>query len=146
MFTDVLCSVKSGDEFEADFIEVCRKLYPEDAVPTYGTDIDYQEGTDMVLFKLPVDFTCNFAGKDHMQVLPNTVFIQRYGVDVKFGVRYGNSHNGYHEFKRPVLVIGIDYIPIEIRKDLDPLFEIISSKLDKIIDMGMDQYFEVVPD
>ena len=108
---------------------------------TGGTRLDIEQGTDLVIWGIPTDFTCNFAGKDHMEILPETVDIFG-GVKVRFGVRTGNSHRGFTRFKTPVLVIGIDAVESFLGTWMENIVQAFAGKLDEIIETGQSQYWD----
>ena len=99
-------------------------------------------GTDAYMWGVPCDFTYNFSGKDHTVALPEDIDLF-CGTKVRFGVRTGNSHKGFTKFERPVLVIGIDGADDSfIGSWLVNIVEAFGKKLQDIINLGQDQYWD----
>ncbi len=96
------------------------------------------QGTDAVVYGLPVDFTCDFRGINHMVAYEEMSF-EISGIGrVQFGVRTGSSRV---KFDTPVLVIGIE-TPYNIRQVCRHLFENIWSSIGRIVDTGSEVYWQ----
>lgn len=98
---------------------------------------DYKLGTDAFIYGLPVDFTCNFAGKNHMvdtEVSMSTPF-----GEIKFGVRTGN---GRVSFSQPVLVIGVDTDFYLKKNNIPSIISAVSKRVEEIISTGTDAYWD----
>jgi hypothetical protein len=134
-----------GVEFEQELCEVCRETFHnmgdvKGFQSVNGTKADLEQGTDCYIWGVPVDFTYNFEGKDHTEELPESIITRE--ATFRFGVRTGNSHNGYTQFDTPVLVIGIDETDSFVRMFLGNIVEAFKNKLMDIINLGQDQYWE----
>ena len=65
------------------------------------------------------------------------------GIDVSFGIR---RENGHRTFSRPALVIDINS-PIEITKNtMWTALRLIKENMQKILETGMETYFELIPE
>ena len=148
MFNFSEFQMQTGIEFENELSDVCVKHFQaksktvsESEFKSFsGTTRDEFEGVDVEIYKVGVDFTFNFSGKDHMEKLPGIVY-GRY-VDFKFGVRTGNSHKGYTKFKTPVLVIGIDAEASYVRNWMANIVDDFRKHLDEIIDLSQSAYWD----
>ncbi|MCL1839652.1 hypothetical protein FWF89_01460 [Candidatus Saccharibacteria bacterium] len=98
---------------------------------------DRELGTDAFIYGLPCDFTCNFAGKNHMIDLHINVDLPGIGL-VRFGVRTGN---GRVKFETPVLVIGIETEGYFSKSFIPNIIDSISHKIDDIINVGQEAYW-----
>lgn len=135
-----------GMELEDELVNVTSLYFSKKGdkgfQPAVGTKADKEQGTDAYIWGVPCDFTCNFAGKDHMTVLQKDVPIG-HGISVKFGVRTGNSYKGYKKFNTPVLVIGIDGADTSVlNRWLENITSLFASKIGDIIDVGQTQYWD----
>lgn len=134
--TGKLLEAKLEDRLSWDFN---KKSCSRDFVPTADTTADYLAGTDAIIWGIPVDFTTD-ALKD------NTVWSDRAvtllnGVEVRFGVRTGNSHNGYTEFDTPTLVLFIRVFMGNLRYMMDDVVDAFSEKFDDVFDAGEEFYY-----
>ena len=131
----------SGHEFEsemADFItQFARREWGDTAVKFSTKNQDRYEGTDIFLLGVPVDITLDFAGKNKTKWL-DTLVID--GVTIDLGVRFGN---GRADFKTPVLVIGAGTALGINKSNMYIALDAIKSNILKILDLGMDRYFQV---
>jgi len=136
-----------GREFEDAFVEECISSYRGDFTITTGTELDKCQGTDGILYGIPVDFTMHYNGKDHMTDLDSetSIFVRKQEIKIQYGIRYGNSYKGFSKFKKPVLVVGV-------KTDLawavweDAIREAIHKNIQSIMDTGMDAYLDAIPD
>lgn len=143
-----LFQMQTGIEFEDELTQVCishfqtksRKVNESEFKNLSGTDRDKFEGTDVEIYKVGVDFTFNFGGKDHMEVLPGEVS-GRF-VDFKFGVRTGNSHKGYTKFAHPVLVIGFSADSYYVKNYMANIVDDFRHHIEEIIDVGQGAYWD----
>lgn len=94
-----------------------------------------------MIWGVPVDLTCNLAGKDYTEILPETVDIFG-GIKVRFGVRTGNSHKGFSRFENPVLIIGIDASESFLGTWMENIVQAFGDKLEEIIETGQSQYWD----
>lgn len=135
--------ISLGKEFEGELIEkISYTFKEEDCFSTEQQDLF--DGTDIFIYGIPCDFTYNFAGKDHMEILPEGLELAP-GIEVRFGVRTGNSHNGYTQFKTPVLVIGFEGVDDEIiRNWMEKIVDRFVGKIHDIIEVGQSQYWDWV--
>jgi len=125
-----------GKELEDEVSFVMKKI----GVSKIGSKEDKEQGTDIVIYGVPCDITCDYYGKDHMEKLPKVLDLKH--IRISYGVRTGNNHNGFTKFDIPVLVIGID-APIEYVKNyFDTIIDDIKRNLDEVVDMGQSQYFD----
>ena len=131
----------SGYEFEAemaDFItSFAKREWGESAVKFSTEQQDRYEGTDIFLLGVPVDITLDFSGKNKTKLL-DTLVID--GVTIDLGVRFGN---GKADFKTPVLVIGAGTALGITKHNMYIALDTIKSNIMKILDLGMDRYFQV---
>ena len=115
-----------GIELEDELVCTCSEWFkkkgdPKGFVCTSGTAADKFAGT--VALPEDIDLFC--------------------GTKVRFGVRTGNSHKGFTKFERPVLVIGIDGADDSfIGSWLVNIVEAFGKKLQDIINLGQDQYWD----
>lgn len=136
-----------GKELESELLEALYEHFRDKGDRnvvriTSGTDADLNGGTDALIWGVPCDITYNYLGKDHMEQLPKT-FDLFAGTTVRFGVRTGNSHNGYTPFADPVLVIGID--GADDRMISTWMVNIVSAfknAAETILDLGQSQYWD----
>ena len=134
-----------GYAAEDDFVNAVASGYHSrgrlDAIRQIGGDTaDLHEGTDGYWFGVPFDFTLDFEGKDHMVQMDETVELG-LGYYLRFGVRYGNSHNGFTAFRSPVWVIGLCG-GIVNNNTIPRICELIAAKV-KQIENVQDQYFDL---
>ncbi len=100
---------------------------PESLKNTTGGSIDTDQGTDIIWDKghekIRLDLTISFNKKDNMPFIFESDIEVAPGHKLKFGIRHGNRHNGYTEFKskqgdtQPVVVIGIDMDDYEFNRE-----------------------------
>ena len=132
----------SGYEFEsemADFLTLfARGEWGNSAVKFSTARQDRFEGTDIFVLGIPIDITLDFAGKNKTKKLGT---IKLDGVTIDLGVRFGN---GVAKFKTPVLVIGAETAGGITNHNMWITLDIIKANIIKILDMGMDKYFQVV--
>lgn len=96
-------------------------------------------GIDGRLNGLPVDLTCHITGKDHMEKLSGSIWLDKsYGFCVNYGIRVGNSHDGFTPFEEPVLVIGLSCPRIDL---LDEAIRLFKKNFGRIGAMGEDLYW-----
>lgn len=105
-------TVTVGSEFEADFLEILSKKYKK-LESRIGSLTDKHEGTDFVLNDVRIDTTLQFSNKNFMPFIYETKIPATPHENFTMGIRIGNSHNGYTEFPKPVVVIGLDMTPHE---------------------------------
>ena len=135
-----------GYAAEDDFVNAVAAGYKRqgrmDAIRQIGGDAaDLYEGTDGYWFGVPFDFTLSFGEKDHTVPIDDTVELG-LGYYLRFGVRTGNSHNGYTAFSSPVWVIGLCGGVVD-RNTLPRICELIAAKVEQIENV-QDQYFDLV--
>ena len=136
-----------GKDLEDELSSACANYFKaigeENSIEyTTGTSSDILQGTDIKIWGVPCDFTCNIENKDHTDVLPISVPLLS-GVVVKFGVRYGNSHHGFTRFDEPVLVIGIAGADERFLGTwMTNIVDSFSKKLSEIIETGQSQYWD----
>jgi len=132
----------SGYEFEsemADFITSFARKEWGDAAVKFSTELqDRHEGADIFLLGIPVDITLNFARKNKTKWLETLVL---EGANINLGIRYGN---GKVKFENPVLVIGAETALGITMQNMWVTLDIIKSNILRILDLGMDRYFQVV--
>ena len=117
-----------------------KKNCSEHFVSTADTEADYLAGTDAVIWGIPVDFTTD-ALKDNTVWSDQTVRLLN-GVEVRFGVRTGNSHNGYTEFDRPTLVLFVRCFMGNLWQMMDDVVDAFSKKFDEVFDIGEGFYYD----
>lgn len=100
-------------------------------------DEDVTLGTDAFVYGLPIDFTCNFSGKNHTEVLNTAISLSGIG-SIRFGIRTGN---GRTKFEKPVLIIGIDTDQYLRKNQIVHVVDAVSSKIERIIEVGSDAYW-----
>jgi len=141
-------NMPTGHVLEAKLVNTCAEFYKsqsknglvETSVFRYATqEEDKFFGTDAFFYGLPVDFTCNFSGKNHMEDLQVSVELPKIG-KIKFGVRTGN---GKIRFDMPVLVIGVETNDGYLAKSaIGRVTCAVRAQLQKIIDVGTNNYWE----
>lgn len=129
-----------GTDFEDEVVDIIQNTIGEDCIRLSGSYEDRAEGTDATIYGLPCDITVNFYGKDHMEELPAVVPLDF--ATVRFGVRTGNSHNGFTPFENPVLVIGIDGFDIKQYKWY--ILNEFKKRIDEILEIGQDEYWNYI--
>lgn len=109
---------------------------------TTNTDKDFYEGTDAVVYGVPVDFTAN-PYKNNTSVFDFSSIISFSGHDVtiKFGVRTGN---GFVNFETPTLVIFVEDLSKSMQRDIDEFGEAFFREIDNLLDTGFDLYWSFV--
>jgi len=137
----------TGLEFEDEMIilisDYAKKFYGEDAVQFAKTKeerikADREQGTDFLLYGIPVDTTLNFHGKDNMDDIGE---MPLNGFNVNFGFRKGNKRK---EFNTPVLVIGASS-PVEITKNnMWYYIQEIKTNIQNILDKAFDLYYDAI--
>lgn len=132
-------SIPTGIDFEDELVDLCSRHFKADFKNYANTKKDWHEGVDVEIYRVGIDFTTNFSGKDHMEILP--CLISGKFIDIKFGVRTANSHNGYTKFKTPVLVIGIDSDPSYVRGWMANIIDDFKRDIENIINVGQDAYW-----
>lgn len=126
-----------GSVFEQDFIDMlkCRFKTVKDM---RSSKDDKEQGTDIILNSVRMDITMNFAQKDWMPFSFETDIPATITDNIKIGVRHGNSHKGYTEFKEPVIVIGVDMEPYTYRLYEDEILDNIDKNIDNILIAATD--------
>ena len=129
-----------GIRFEKKVVKGIQREYP-DLLSTGGTKLDYEEGTDALLWGVPVDFTYHFNGKDYTDELlnPGEWFILPCEIPVKLGVRTGNTH---HDFDKPVLVVGLSCDREELISKMDSAIRQFVYFANQIFELAFDRYWE----
>ena len=113
--------------------------------PTIGTAKDKCEGTDFIfLDDTHMDVTLNFSHKDFMPVIyeSDIKVVKNENINVKYGVRHGNSYKDYTEFATPVVVIGFDIDQATYRKHEDEILQSVEDHASEIFDTAMDVYYD----
>ena len=132
----------SGYEFESEMAEFitsfAKREWGNSAIKFSTENQDRYEGTDMFLLGVPLDITLDFESKNKTKLL-DTLVID--GVTIDLGVRFGN---GKVDFQIPVLVIGAATALGIAKHNMYIVLDAIKSNILKILDMGMDRYFQVV--
>ena len=132
----------SGYEFEAemaDFLTLfAKREWGSSAVKFSTARQDRFEGTDIFVLGIPIDITLDFSGKNKTRKLDT---LELDGVTIDLGVRFGN---GRAKFKTPVLVIGAETACGITNHNMWIALDIIKANISKILDLGMDKYFQAV--
>lgn len=110
-------------------------------VVTSETALDKFQGTDLFIWGIPCDFTYDIMGKDNMDLLDEEVRLLS-DCTLKFGVRTGNSHNGYTPFETPVLVIGVQASDWYIGRYATKIALAFKKRLHDIIDVAQSAYWD----
>ena len=115
--------IRAGNEFENDLSwalkKSCKSL--ENCI---GTEIDYNEGTDFRHKDLRIDATLDFEYKEiYMPFSFDTKIPAGAGQNFQIGIRLGNTHNGYTEFPKPVVVVGLRMDAHMYRQYQDEIFD-----------------------
>jgi len=137
-------SLSTGHELETELIDVFGTHFAKRGRTVSKSDFrwatseeDKLLGTDAFIYGLPCDFTCNFAGKNHMTDLKVSITLPGVGL-VHFGVR---TSNGYVKFATPVLVIGIETDCYLTKRFIHEVIDSVRGKIDAIIDVGQEAYW-----
>ena len=135
-----------GGRLENELVDICADWFRanNDAAGfkcMSGTISDIQQGTDATIWRVPVDFTCDFSGKDNCVKLPSEVTLEQ-GVTVLFGFRTGNSHHGYTKFEQPVLVIGLRADQEYLSNWMGHILDKFHQKMKEIIETGQKDYWD----
>ena len=136
---------KFGKSFENNMIDILSeyaKTHNSDLKQQLNTAMDREEGTDLILDGIRIDFTTFSAGKDHIKVLreDELTWFKWTKVKVCYGVRFGNKVN---VFKIPVLVIGFEFSS-RTKNVMNSFYEDIKKHIGDIIDLGSDLYLDAV--
>lgn len=112
----------NGKFLEAEFIDAMVLACEDEGVvqSCLGTELDRTQGTDCFIYKVPCDVTLNYEGKNNMRRLHMTYPLNENWT-LKFGIRFGNNHDGFTQFLKPVLVIGVCRNNERVRFDIDEL-------------------------
>ena len=110
---------------------------------TLGTKEDFNADTDCVIWGVPCDFTTDSL-KDNTIWSPEKEFRLMNGVDVEFGIRTGNSHNGFTKFDQPTLVLYIKCFMGNLRHMMETVIEEFAKKFEDIFDVGQGLYYDFV--
>ena len=136
-----------GNRFENDLTKSFVHLFTKKGESgvfknMVGTEMDKFHGVDFILWGIPMDVTVN-PDKDHVEWSNQEVTLLN-GTSVKFGVRTGNSHNGFTRFEQPVLVLHINCFYGNIFELEDAIVEAMSKKIDEIVDAASDVYYDFI--
>lgn len=111
-----------------------------------GTKLDTEQGTDCTIGKgageIRIDFTMNFSNKSWMPFITETDIPGLPWQNLKMGIRHGNSHKGYSEFEKPVIVIGFDCNAGDMRQYEDIIQENFEQHAEDIYYAAMDCYLD----
>lgn len=145
--TDLSSFKGIGHELEDEMISVIGEYFVfkgerKSLVCKSGSDDDIKQGTDCIIYGVPVDVTANFYGKDNMSVLSESIDLIG-GLKVEFGVRTGNSYKGYTPFETSVLVIGItggnDSL---LGRYMASIMASFREVIEAVIEVGQSQYWD----
>jgi hypothetical protein len=142
-YSKIIMKRRTGIAFEEDLVTSMADHFKSTGDPGAikylgGTRIDREEGTDLTIWGVPIDITLNLQEKDHTKILPESTELLG-GIKVRFGVRTGNRG---HQFKTPVLVIGLDAMSGFVRAWENNIIQAFTDKLDEIIELGQSQYWD----
>ena len=138
----------NGNEFEDNMIGAIKtrlrnKNQLDRLIVHSDDDLDRFQGTDFEIDGVRVDATCAFSHKDHMANTNFEPLYTPYG-NLKFGIRTGNSHNGYTKFEKPVVVVGMDLDDWYARTYADAISEAITKMAPMIISYIKECYEEFI--
>ncbi len=134
-----------GFQLEEMCAYALSREYKRDFVSLLDTRADTEEGTDFELYGIPCDVTTNFWGKSFMDILPESYMLtlrQGVSIEVKFGVRKGNSHKGFTAFKKPVLVVGFMLDNSTFRTWQDVLENAIKKYASDMMEFGQSLFWD----
>ena len=149
------------------------KKYPKARLQdTTNTPLDFDQGTDFVLhhievkfpfkkpddrddkatamalsenFRLRLDPTTNFKGKNNMPFICDTGIMATENTPFMIGIRHGRKEyeTGHHvDFEQPVIVIGIDPGQSFYRQNRFEIETNMKKNIDKIVDKAIEAYVD----
>ena len=128
-----------GHEFESGVVDVvssyAKSEWGKSAVKFSTVQQDHHEGTDLFVLGVPIDITLAFEKKNKTRKLG---VLTMDGIEIDFGVRFGNHKAN---FKIPVLVIGASSAIGITKSNMWLVLEIIKDNVQRILNVGMDEYF-----
>ena len=132
-----------GFELEDELVNVFYEILGDDIDVVTGSEMDKCSGTDLFIYKVPVDLTANLYGKDHTHFFDAAVELFG-GVTARFGIRFGNRHDGGHDFETPVLVIGLCGISSAswLHTWGQNVMDAFRRELESIVETGMGLYWD----
>lgn len=147
LYDTIICETQTGKSFEDDVISILSRKFCTDKyyrsrqcqiVNCAGKDIDHNAGTDFIYksidcTEMRIDLTLNFNDKKYMPYIVETDIPVTDSKNLKIGIRHGNTHKGYTEFDKPVVVVGIEMSPYEYRQHEDEILDNIMDHYDDII-------------
>lgn len=134
-------TIKQGIEFEGCFLQALKVTHAQDVQWANGTPLDYEQGTDAIVYGVPTDITANITHKDNMEMLPETIRLSIRGhfFDIHFGIRTANIH---HRFNKPVFVMGVDLSQDRwLAKEADAIYDVVKNNIETLIDAEQDLYW-----
>ena len=101
----------AGEHFEDEFQTAMFKALP--SLEKTTEEVDKKEGADFLINQgeIRLDTTLDFTNKKFVPFVFDTQIPATSDQTFKIGIRIGNAHNGYTEFSKPVVVIGLDLDP-----------------------------------
>lgn len=163
----------SGKSFESDMIAKASAVMGKNRVISVtGTRMDTEEGTDFTTFdvvdlkvenspdtekrervkmELRMDATLNFSNKQHMPFCYETEFPCSLSHNFQIGIRIGVSYKDketqkykYHDFEKPVVVIGIDAEAGEYNQQYDTIQKNLLKYMPDLILAASDCYQDFI--
>lgn len=163
----------AGKSFESDMIAKARAVMgPNRITSVTGTKLDKEEGTDFTTFditdikaenkadtknykrmkmELRMDATLNFSNKKNMPFCYETEFPCTQFHNFQIGIRIGTTYQDentkkyvYHEFEKPVIVIGIDADEGEYFQQYDIIQENLKKYMPDLILAASDCYQDFI--
>ena len=147
IYDSIIHDKQTGKLFEEDVIGILSRRFCTDRyyksrqcriINCAGMDIDQKAGTDFIYksidcTELRIDLTLDFEEKKCMPYIVETDIPATDSKNFKMGIRHGNTHNGYTEFDKPVVVVGLEMSPQDYRIHEDEILDNIMSHYDDLI-------------
>jgi len=109
-------------------------------------EMDRHKGTDLIYKNFRIDFTMNFADKDHMPFIMDSGIAATKDQNYQLGIRLGNSHRNkarkecYTEFDKPTIIIGITLPPSQLDSSKTELESYMVHQAPDLIEQAMKFY------
>lgn len=147
-----------GNTFETDMFGAMKRTYPSYQKKgklklTTGTELDTNEGTDIIFDDMRLDPTLNFSNKKYMPFIYETDIqatpFHNWKIGIRIGVKYFKKHKSiYTNFPQPVVVIGLDMSASDYRVWRDAIIENMTANNNEIMydlfTKAQDAYFDYI--
>lgn len=154
IYSYILHDKQPGKQFEEDTIHILSQRFRNDRyyrtqrckiIDCTDKDMDHKAGTDFI-YKSPdctelrIDLTLRFEDKHYMPYIAETEIPATESQNFKIGIKHGNTHHGYTEFEKPVVVVGLSMLPQDYREHEDEILSNIMDHFDDLICEAQSAY------